>query len=145
MKLLVINGPNMNLLGIREPNIYGRDSYAFLCEIVKTHCNARSIECDFMQSNHEGDIIDSIQNALGVYDGIIINAAAYSHTSIAIADALRAVAIPAVSVHISEPRTREEYRHTDYVSDVCFAVVSGRGIQGYCEAADILMGKSSSL
>lgn len=142
MKILIINGPNMNLLGLREPDIYGRESYDFLCEKVRAHCEGLGAECTFFQSNHEGAIIDTIQAALGVYDGIIINAAAYSHTSIAIADALRAIPVHAVSVHMSDPQSREAYRHIDYVSDACSAVISGHGTDGYCEAADMLAGRS---
>jgi 3-dehydroquinate dehydratase-2 len=128
MKILVINGPNLNLLGIREPEIYGNRTYADLVEL----CTALGAEC--VQSNHEGAIIDMIHGAMGVYDGIVINPAAYTHTSIAIADALKAVGIPAVEVHLSDISRREEFRRVSYTAAACVKTISGMGIEGYAEA-----------
>lgn len=141
MKLLVINGPNLNFLGIREPEIYGNDSYDMLVETVRDYCAGRKINVSFFQSNHEGAIVDAIQQAyLDKTDGIIINPAAYTHTSVAIADALKAVNIPAVEVHISDVDNREAFRRISYIRPVCIATVSGKGFQGYLEAVDILVG-----
>lgn len=139
MKLLVLNGPNMNLLGIREPELYGTGSYKALCEKITAHCKEKDIEVTFFQSNHEGELIDAIQAAYGRMDGIVINPAAYTHTSIAIADALRAVALPAVEVHLTDVNAREEYRRISYTKDACIAVISGRGFDGYCDAIDLLL------
>ncbi len=140
MKILVINGPNLNLLGRREPAIYGHDTYAGLVELVRGHCAARGVECEVMQSNHEGVIVDAIQAALDVYDGIVINPAAYTHTSVAILDALKAVALPAVEIHISDVSSREDFRQVSYPGMYCFRTVSGEGIKGYCTAIDALIG-----
>ena len=138
MKLLVINGPNLNLLGLREPAIYGSQNYEALLALIRTACDAEGIEVGFVQSNHEGTIVDAIQAAYGVYDGIIINPAAYTHTSIAILDALKAVAIPAVEVHISDIEKREEFRHLSVTAPVCIAQIRGHGLQGYVEAVKFL-------
>ena len=119
MKLLVINGPNLNLLGLREPAIYGSQNYESLLALIRAACDAEGIEVGFVQSNHEGAIVDAIQAAYGVYDGIIINPAAYTHTSIAILDALKAVAIPAVEVHISAVDRREPFRQVSYAGMAC--------------------------
>ena len=138
-KLLVINGPNINMLGIREPGIYGNKTYADLTKLC--HDAAAEFgftECRCMQSNHQGDLIDAIQGALDVYDAIAINPAAYTHTSIALLDALKAVGIPAVEVHISKLEEREDFRQTSYVRDACIATVSGEGIEGYRSAVRIL-------
>ena len=141
MKILVVNGPNINMLGVREPEIYGRDTYADLCEKVEDYAAEKGVEAELFQSNHEGEIIDKIQEAYGKCDGIIINAGGYTHTSIAIPDALRAVGIPCVEVHISDINSREEYRKVSYIKDVAVASVVGHGIRGYLEAIDILTGK----
>ena len=134
MKLLVINGPNLNLLGLREPAIYGSQNYESLLALIRTACDAEGIEVGFVQSNHEGTIVDAIQAAYGVYDGIIINPAAYTHTSIAILDALKAVAIPAVEVHISDVDAREPFRQTSYAGMACVKTIKGHGLEGYREA-----------
>ena len=139
MKILVMNGPNLNLWGIREPEHYGRETYADLCERIKGYCKAKGIEVALFQSNHEGVMVDEIQNAMGVYDGIVINPAAYTHTSIAIPDALNAVGIPTVEVHISDVNAREEYRKISYVRPLCIASVVGHGTDGYLEAVDLLI------
>ncbi len=138
MRLLVINGPNINMLGVREPDIYGREDYAALLRLVKETCAAEGIEVECFQSNHEGAIVDAIQQAFGRFDGIVINPAAYTHTSIAILDALKAVALPAVEVHISDVDSREDFRKISFVKDACVATVSGHGLAGYLEAMDIL-------
>ena len=138
MRILVINGPNLNMLGIREPDIYGRTTYADLCDMVKDHAKEIGVEVELYQSNHEGDLVDIIQKAYGNTDGIVINPGAYTHTSVAILDALKAVAIPAVEVHISEVDKREEFRQISYVRLACMATISGHGTDGYLEAMDLL-------
>lgn len=135
MKLLVINGPNLNLLGLREPALYGDRSYDALCALIRSTCDAEGIEVGFFQSNHEGAIVDTIQEAYGVYDGIVINPAAYTHTSIAILDALKAVALPAAEVHISDVTKREPFRQISYAGMACQVHVIGQGIAGYVQAA----------
>ena len=117
MNILVINGPNMNMLGVREPEIYGRETLADLENMIRAHCESRGVNCEFFQSNHEGAIVDRIQQAYGTSDGIVINPAAYTHTSVAIPDALRAVGIPAVEVHVSDIASRESYRHISYTKE----------------------------
>ena len=139
MKILVINGPNLNLLGLREPAIYGSQSYAALLEKIQAFCDAEGVEVSFFQSNHEGAIVDEIQAAYGVYDGIVLNPAAYTHTSVALLDALKAVGIPTVEVHISDVDTREEFRRVSYVRAACVACIKGHGFAGYCEAIDLLL------
>lgn len=134
MKLLVINGPNLNLLGRREPAIYGNKSYAALCEHVKATADALGIQVEIMQTNHEGVIVDAIQDALGKYDGIVINPAAYTHTSVAIADAIAAVEIPTAEVHLSDVDNREAFRRISYVTPVCVLRVTGLGFDSYSEA-----------
>ena len=138
MKILVLNGPNINMLGIREPGIYGDKDYAYLCGIIEDKCAAMGIECEIRQSNHEGELVDIIQQAYGSVQGIVINPGAYTHTSIALLDALKSVGIPAVEVHISDPDLREEFRKTSYVRLACVATVKGKGLDGYLEAIDIL-------
>lgn len=133
-KFLIINGPNINLLGIREPSVYGKQDYSALCDIVDTTCNDLNIEYEIFQSNHEGDIVDKIQNAYNNADGIIINPAAYTHTSIAILDALKAVSIPTVEVHISDVSAREDFRQISYTSMVAIKTLMGFGIDGYRRA-----------
>ena len=142
MKILVINGPNLNLLGIREPDIYGREDYNALVDMIELHAKEIGVEVGIFQSNHEGDIVDCIQDALGDFDAIVINPAAYTHTSVAIADAIKAVALPAVEVHISDVSSREPFRQISYVRDACVATVSGHGFKGYLEAMDILAGEN---
>lgn len=140
MKLLVINGPNLNMLGIREPAIYGSGTYTELLELIRAHAERRGAEVSFFQSNHEGALVDAIQQAYfdGV-EGIILNPAAYTHTSVALLDALKAVAIPAVEVHISDVAAREDFRQISYVRPACIATVRGRGFAGYLDAMDILL------
>ena len=131
MKLLVVNGPNINLLGIREPNLYGSANYEALKELILETCRTENIEVTLYQSNHEGAIVDTIQSALGKFDGIVINPAAYTHTSIAILDALKAVGIPAVEVHISDISRREDFRQISYAGLACVKTFMGHGIDGY--------------
>lgn len=138
MKLLVINGPNLNLLGRREPEIYGRMTYDELCDAVRVHCDRLCVECEIYQSNHEGDIIDAIQSAVGRYDAILINAAAYTHTSVAIGDALRAVALPTAEVHLTDITKREDFRRISYIRDACVGCFFGKGVKSYTEATDLL-------
>ena len=138
MKLLILNGPNLNLLGQREPDIYGRQSYDDLCKLIYEHAAAVGCQVELFQSNHEGTLVDEIQAAYGVYDGIIINPAAYTHTSIAILDALKAVAIPAVEVHISDVDSREPFRQVSYAGMACVKTYKGLGFQGYVEAVKFL-------
>ena len=140
MKILVINGPNLNMLGIREPEIYGRGTYSELCQRVREYCKEKAIEVKLFQSNHEGDLVDEIQRAYRKFDGIVINPGAYTHTSIAILDALKAVNIPAVEVHISDVDEREDFRKISYVRLACKKTISGRGIGGYLDAIDFLVG-----
>lgn len=139
MKLLVLNGPNLQLLGLREPDIYGNRTLADLEAEIKEYCKARQIEVDCYQSNHEGDLVDKIGEAIGIYDGIILNPAAYTHTSIAIADAVKAVTIPTVEVHLSDVDHREDFRKLSYVRENCVKTISGKGFAGYLEAVDTLM------
>ena len=134
MKFLVINGPNLNMLGIREPDIYGKQNFAALEEFIKASANEAGVDVTLYQSNHEGDIVDVIQAAYGVYDGIVINPAAYTHTSVAILDALKAVAIPTVEVHLSDINEREEFRKFSYVSLVAKKTICGLGFEGYRKA-----------
>ena len=138
MKILVINGPNINMLGIREPDIYGKENYKTLCDSIVSHASEKGIDVELYQSNHEGDIVDKIQEAYGVFDGIVINPAAYTHTSIAILDALKSVAIPTAEVHISAVEKREDFRQISYVSKVAVKTITGKGIKGYLEAIDFL-------
>ncbi len=142
MKILVLNGPNLNMLGIREPDIYGRETYASLIEKITEHCKAKQLDVDCRQSNHEGDLVDWIQEAYGSFDGIVINPGAYTHTSVAILDALKAVSVPTVEVHISDVDSREEFRRTSYLRAACIATISGRGTDGYLEAVDLLAKRS---
>ena len=134
MKILVINGPNINLLGLREPDIYGTKNYAALEKLIDKTCRDEGIEYEMFQSNHEGAIVDKIQQAYGVFDGIVINPAAYTHTSLTILDALKAVAIPAVEVHISDVSQRESFRQVSYAGMACIATYMGMGFDGYVAA-----------
>ncbi len=141
MKILVINGPNLNMLGIREPDIYGNKTYEDLEKYIKHRAKEKKIKVKILQSNYEGSIIMAIQRARGKYNGIIINAAAYTHTSVAILDALKAAEVPAVEVHLSEISEREEFRHYSYVSLYAEKVIAGKGFDGYGEALDYLVEK----
>ena len=138
MKILVINGPNINMLGIREPGIYGKDNYNTLCETVKSFAKENGIEVKLFQSNHEAALVDEIQAAYGVFDGIVINPGAYTHTSIALLDAVKSVSIPTVEVHISAVEQREAFRQTSYIRSACIATITGHGTDGYLMAVDKL-------
>ena len=140
MKLLILNGPNLNLLGQREPEQYGTGAYRDLVDMIAAHDKAHGVEVDFLQSNHEGTLVDAIQEAYGVYDGIVLNPAAYTHTSVALLDALKAVRIPTVEVHISDVSKREAFRQVSYVREACMATIVGHGFRGYLEAVDLLVG-----
>ncbi len=141
MKILVINGPNLNMLGIREPDIYGKLTYSDLVDMISAHAKEKGVEVEFYQSNHEGDIVDRIQAAYQNVDGIVINPAAYTHTSVAILDALKAVHLPTVEVHISAVEEREPFRQISYVSQVAKKTITGKGFDGYIEAIDFLCEK----
>ena len=138
MKILIINGPNLNMLGIREPQIYGSKTYTDFVNMIAAHCKTQGIEAEFYQSNHEGDLVDKIQQAYDNADGIVINPGAYTHTSVALLDAVKAVGIPTVEVHISDPDEREEFRKISYIRLACIATIKGKGFDGYIEAVDLL-------
>lgn len=138
MKIAVINGPNLNMLGIREPHIYGNSGYDALCRLVKEHGAAIGADVTCYQSNHEGDLVDAIQQCYGTVDGIVLNPAAYTHTSVAILDAVKAVGIPTVEVHISDVSSREDFRQISFVRAACVKTISGHGLAGYTEAMDYL-------
>ena len=138
MKILVINGPNINMLGIREPEHYGKETYADLTAKIQNHCDAKNIDVKIYQSNHEGDLVDEIQKAYGNADGIVINPGAYTHTSIAILDAVKSVNIPTVEVHISKVEEREDFRQISYIRLACVKTITGHGTDGYLEAIDYL-------
>ncbi len=138
MKLLIINGPNLNMLGIREPDIYGKATYEDLVSLIRSEADAMGVDVEFYQSNHEGSLVDAIQQAYGRVDGIVINPAAYTHTSVALLDAVKAVGIPTVEVHISDPDSRDEFRRISFIRQACVATVKGRGFDGYLEAMHIL-------
>ena len=138
MKILVINGPNLNMLGIREPGIYGKNTFAYLLTLLENTATELGVELEQYQSNHEGDLVDKIQWAYGKVDGIVINPAAYTHTSVAILDALKAVSIPAVEVHISDVDSREPFRQISYAGMACEKTIKGHGFQGYREAMQYL-------
>lgn len=144
MNILVINGPNLNMLGIREPALYGSGTYGALCDKIKAYCQTKDVAVAFYQSNHEGDLVDRIQQAYfeGV-EGIVINPGAYTHTSIALLDAVKSVSIPTVEVHISKVEEREAFRQISYIRAACIATVTGKGFDGYLEAIDILMEKKA--
>ena len=142
MKILVINGPNLNMLGIREPEIYGAKTYTDLCKQITDYAEEKGIEVEIFQSNHEGELVDKIQKAYGNTDGIVINPAAYTHTSIALLDALKTVGIPSVEVHISDVSKREEFRKISFVREYCFKTISGHGFKGYIEAIDALLAET---
>ena len=142
MNILVINGPNLNLLGIREPAIYGRGTYDDLCALLRNEADALGVTVEFFQSNHEGALVDAIQAAYGSKDGIVINPGAYTHTSVALLDAVKAVGIPTVEVHISDPDTREAFRSVSYIRQACVATIKGHGFEGYAEALRLLCGRA---
>ena len=139
MRILVLNGPNLNMLGIREPGIYGTQNYAALEDFIRDVCARHSVDVEIFQSNHEGVLVDMIQSALGAVDGIVINPAAYTHTSVAILDALKAVDLPAVEVHLSDVSAREEFRHVSYAGMACVATFAGYGFDGYRMAVEYLL------
>lgn len=139
MKLCIINGPNLNLLGLREPAIYGSKTYDDLCALIRNHAAVRGVDVDIYQSNHEGSLVDKIQSLYGRCDGIVLNPAAYTHTSVALLDALKAVSIPTVEVHISDVSKREDFRQVSYVRAACLATITGHGFDGYIEAMDQLI------
>lgn len=141
MKILIINGPNLNLLGLREPDIYGKQTYGDLVDFCQSVADMQGVDVEFYQSNHEGAIVDTIQAAHGNFDGIVINPAAYTHTSVAILDALKAVAIPTVEVHLSDVSTRESFRNFSYVSLYAEKTIIGKGFEGYKEAIVYLSNK----
>ena len=142
MKLMIINGPNLNMLGIREPAHYGRETYADLIKKIEDHAKTIGVEVKCLQSNHEGDLVDDIQSAYGEYDGIVINPGAYTHTSIAILDAVKSVSVPTVEVHISKVDEREDFRKISYIRAACIATISGHGTDGYLEAMTLLKERS---
>ncbi len=139
MKLLFLNGPNLNMLGVREPDIYGKQTYADLEAYIRDFCGELGIECEIFQSNHEGALVDAIQGAYQKFDGIVINPAAYTHTSVALLDALKAVGLPAVEVHLSDVSKREDFRQVSYVRLACCRTVAGHGFEGYRIAAEHLL------
>lgn len=141
MRILVINGPNINMLGIREPAIYGKNTYADLCKMIESYAAEKGVEVKLFQSNHEGSIVDEIQAALGKFDGIVINPAAYTHTSVAILDALKSVALPAVEIHISDVSAREDFRQVSYAGMACEKSFIGLGFEGYLRGIDYLMNR----
>ena len=145
MKILVINGPNINMLGIREPDIYGKNTYADLCELINDYAKKLGVEVEIYQSNHEGALVDEIQAAYGIFDGIVINPAAYTHTSVAILDAVKSVGIPTVEVHISAVEAREDFRQASFIRKACIKTITGLGFDGYLRAIDTLIenGKNS--
>ena len=139
MKILVLNGPNLNMLGIRQPEIYGKTSYQDLIAMIQREADSMGVEVSFFQSNHEGALVDAIQQAyFDKVDGIIINPGAYTHTSVALLDAVKSVMIPTVEVHISDPDTREDFRHISYIRLACVATIKGHGLPGYLEALHLL-------
>ena len=143
MKILVINGPNINMLGIREPEHYGKETYSDLVSKIQKHCDVKNVDVKIFQSNHEGDLVDEIQKACGNAGGIVINPGAYTHTSIAILDALKAVALPCVEVHLSDINAREEFRKHSYVSLVAKKTICGLGFEGYKEALKYFYNKTA--
>lgn len=139
MKILILNGPNLNLLGIREPDIYGKNTYADLCKYIQDNARAMGVETDFYQSNHEGAIIDQIHASMGLYDGIVLNAGAYTHYSYAIHDAIAGISVPVVEVHISDVNAREEFRKISVIRPACVCCVSGKGFDSYIEGIQSLI------
>jgi len=141
MKILVINGPNLNLLGLREPDIYGKRTYSDLIQMIREEADRLDVTVEFVQSNHEGALVDAIQSAYQTADGILINPGAYTHTSVALLDAVKAVGVPTVEVHISDPDTREEFRKVSYIRAACVASIKGHGLEGYLEALRFLVSR----
>lgn len=139
MKILVLNGPNLNMLGIREPDIYGKQDYNTLCSMINNKAKELNIEVEIYQSNHEGDLVDKIQQAFGNTNGIVINPAAYTHTSVALLDAVKAVGIPTVEVHISDTSKREDFRSVSYIRAACVKTIQGLGFEGYLKAMETLV------
>ena len=139
MKILVINGPNLNMLGIREPDHYGRETYADLVAKIENYCREKGIDCECYQSNHEGCLVDKIQEAYGNTDGIVINPGAYTHTSVAILDAVKSVSIPTVEVHISKVEQREDFRQISYIRQAAVKTITGLGTDGYLRGIDFLI------
>jgi 3-dehydroquinate dehydratase-2 len=140
MKFLILNGPNLNFLGIREPQIYGHQTLSDLKKLIRAHAKKRDVKVQFYQSNSEGKLVDAIQNAYRKkMDGIVFNPAAYTHTSVAIADAVKGVGIPCVEVHISDVSAREAFRQVSYIRDVAISTIAGQGFDGYCQAIDLLI------
>lgn len=140
MKFLILNGPNINMLGIREPEIYGRATYNDLCELIKKHADELGVDVEFYQSNHEGALVDAIQRCyFDKTDGIVFNPAAYTHTSVAICDAVKSVGVPTVEVHISDVTTREDFRQVSFVRSACVKTIMGKGFDGYTMALDCLV------
>lgn len=140
MKLLVINGPNLNMLGIREPQHYGRETYQDLVNMIRAYCEKQGATVDFFQSNHEGALVDRIQQAyFDQVEGIVINPGAYTHTSVALLDAVKSVMIPTVEVHISDVKSREDFRQVSYIRAACVQTIAGHGFKGYLEAVDALL------
>ena len=142
MKILVINGPNLNMLGVREKNLYGDKSYASLIKLIKSSAKEKKVKVKCFQSNYEGAIVTAIQKALGKFDGIVINPGAYTHTSVAILDALKSVNIPTVEVHITDVENREDYRKISFVKEFAFLTITGKGFDGYLEAIDALIDRA---
>ena len=139
MNILVLNGPNLNLLGLREPDIYGAQTYETLVQMIQEKAQALGVSVQVRQTNHEGRLVDWIQEAYGKFDGIVINPAAYTHTSVAILDAVKAVSIPTVEVHISDVSAREDFRQVSYIRQACLATITGHGFRGYLEAMELLV------
>ena len=136
MKILILNGPNLNMLGLREPEIYGSQTLDEIKVLCVEICQSHDLSCDFKQSNHEGELVDWIQQARGAYDAVLINAAAYTHTSVAIHDALKLLECPVVEIHLSDPKTREKFRHHSYIDPIADTVFAGHGAQSYVKAID---------
>lgn len=146
MKILVVNGPNLNMLGVREPALYGAENYESLCNKIRDHAWRKGVQVELYQSNHEGDLVDKIQAAYyDRADGIVINPGAYTHTSVALLDAVKAVDIPTVEVHISDVSAREAFRQTSYIRAVCVATIMGHGTDGYLEAINLLIERAGNL
>jgi 3-dehydroquinate dehydratase type II len=143
VKVLVINGPNLNMLGIREPEVYGHETYDDLCALIRAEAEKLGAEVEFFQSNSEGELVGAIQRAYRRMDGIVINPAAYTHTSVALLDAVKAVGVPTVEVHISDPDTREPFRRVSYIRAACVATIKGKGFAGYIEALRLLCEKQA--
>ena len=141
MKLLIINGPNINMLGLREPDVYGKASYTQLLEFIRESCDEQGVEAELFQSNHEGALVDKIQGALGVFDAIVFNPAAYTHTSVAIHDALLAVAIPTAEVHLTDTQSREDYRKVNFITPCCVKTFQGHGFDSYRMAIEYMAEK----